>query len=425
MKNARLDLVLATAIVAAFVVGGSFSCVRGWVTNPHPVEATKAEYRRDSNDLSAGLTILLVKPTFRSTFSWWHEGILPTIPYWRPLACQFQWLESRSLGIYRFDRWMWVSLILELLLVMAYAVFVYALTRNYAVTLLSVVIWAGARSWLFLLRHVFQAADETPLYLLLRSVKFQPDLFANLLIFSALALLCSRKWIGALVCTAIAICFKESGWLALPLGVVILASRRQLQLVPKWMYIATIAMMAVLVLFRWSAGPAVVHGFHMGSNQFWYSRYANAVEGALSINSQVDPGEALFALSIYLLYRVKRLQRPLIGLGILATALIAGAAISAHQEHCSLLIGAVMILDPSVRLPVVLACLVCMVGLDAVVRDKDLRGFAVLSVALGLIAALQFVAATQILTHALVNALAFQSLFVACVSIAVVKRIAG
>ena len=415
----------AIMCVAVLAIWSGYSCVRPWVTNPHPVEATKAEYIRDSNDLSGNISEMAATPTFMSTFAYWHEGMLPTVPYWRPLTCQFGWLENRFLGTYRFDRWMWVSYVIEVLFVLAYGSFVFVLTRNVAVTVTSVAIWSCSRTWLHFLIHAFPAANETPIFMLLRSVKFQPDLCANTFIFTALTLLCLRTWSGALVCTAIAICFKESGWLAFPLGLIVLTATGRLKSVPTWMYPATVVTIAVLVAFRLSAGSAVAQGFHMGTNMFWYSRYANAVEGTLLINSQVYPAETLLAATIYLLYRVRKLQRPIIILAVICSVIPACGIVAAHAAHCPFLVGVDMLLDPSVFLPAVLASLTCMVGMDALIRDKDLRGYALLAIALALVAALQFVAATQILTHALVSALAFQSVFVALACVATAKRFAA
>jgi len=152
-------------------------------------------------------------------------------------------------------------------------------------------------------------------------------------------------------------------------------------------------------------------------------RYSIAVQGEIVQDFRDEPGECLMAAAFYLTYRIRRLQRPIAFLLVTGIALALSTATVAWRQHCPVDVAMAIILDPKCELRVVAAVLTCLIAWDSAMRDLELRKPALLAIALGLMAALPYIAATQIRQHALVDALAFQSVFVGILVITSMKRI--
>lgn len=418
-SDARFWIVLAVVVV--LTMAQMLVVESRWLFNRDIVAFSRGVPRIDHIDIPMLLGSLAAKPTFASTFAWWHESWAKQAPYWRPLTMQSFWLEKRLFGLDRYDRWMWITFVLGAIYAVLLGIYVHTLTGRRDLALLSVALFT-LPSPFGPFQNIVPPGPNSAL--VLGSWKDQPDLWANSLILAALILTHRRRFGWALACSAVAVCFKESGWLVFPLSFVQLLATRRLRELPPWVYGVSVAVILTLLAFRYSAGPEVVKGYHMGSNAHWRDRYANALEGLyFSFLFSFLPGwllgHALYAGAL----AVRRLG-PVRGVLSLLTMAVGVAFCYGRMAALTVPEAIVGLLDPvnNFSLVAVITAL-WLFGAVSLARDRSLRNWAAYFFVLGAISATTFVAATQVLVHALHLALSFQSVIVAAMVLAVAERI--
>jgi hypothetical protein len=254
--------------------------------------------------------------------------------------------------------------------------------------------------------------------------KNQPDLWTDTLVtLACLGALSGRYW-AALVCAALAVCYKESGWLAFPLMLATVTVAGRLRTVRASHVAVAIGLIAGLVALRASAGHAVFAGYRQGTNANWLSRYI-AATGGIYVNTLFTPREAwCYGNTIFLIAVLARRLRPILsllaGFGLLAAAVL----LSIWTTGIPLDVTAYSLFDPGIPvLPAAIEIAIWIAAVSATFRVPNLRRWALFSVFGSCLCATLFVAAAQVLRHALHLAYAFQSLFVAVLVAAVVERI--
>ncbi len=418
-SDLRYGIVLT--LVIAFALAHMLKAESGWLFNKNIVAFSRGLPRMDKIDIPMLLGALSEKTTFASTFAWWHESWTRQTAYWRPLTMQSFWLEKRLFGLDRYDRWMWVSFALGAAFAALLGIYVRVVTGRRDLALLSVALFT-LPSPLSLLRNIVSSGPNSDL--VLGTWKDQPDLWANCLTLAALILLHRRRFAWALACGAAAVCFKESGWLVFPLSLVQLIATRRLREMPLWVYGAAAAVILTLLGFRYSAGPAVMRGYHMGSNQHWHDRYVNALEGVyFSMMFTLLPGWLLGHAAVGGILAVKRFG-PARGMLAFAAMAFLVAVYYARADSLTLPEAVAGLLDPENNLPACAAVTALwLFGAAALARNRPLLRRAAYFFVLSAIAATPFVAATQVLAHALHLATSFESVIGAAMTLAVAERI--
>lgn len=412
---------IVLAAVAVLLVAQMLAVESRWLFNRDIVAFSRNVPRVDRIDVPMLLGSLAAKPTFVSTFAWWHESWAKQAPYWRPLTMQTFWLEKRLFSLDRYDRWMWVTFVLGMVYAVLLGIYVHTLTGRRDLALLSVALFT-LPSPLGHFQNIIPTGPNSAL--VLGSWKDQPDLWANSLILAALVLTHRRRFGWALACSAVAVCFKESGWLVFPLCFVQLLAMRRLRELPPWVYGVSVVVVLTLLAFRYSAGPEVVRGYHMGSNTHWRNRYVNALEGLyFSFLFSFLPGwllgHALYAGAL----AVRRLGPVR---GVLSFLAMAVGVAFCYARIAALTVpeAIVGLLDPENNyILVAVLTAVWLFGAVSLARNRSLRNWAAYFFVLGAISATTFVAATQVLSHALHLAMSFQSVIVAAMILAVAERI--
>ncbi len=404
----------------ALVVWLAFLNVYGqeydWLSSTNIVAKSRAITLVDKVDVPILYASLATKPTFASTWAWWHTSWTLTVPYWRPLSIQAFWLEKHFFTLDRLDRWMWLSLALHLVCSGLLGVFAYLLTRRRDVALLTVALYT----------IIISFPSNWGLYLYAPGLlanwnwKDQVDLFADTCTFSALiAALTQRYWMALAGCT-LAVCFKESGWLAFALVVALLTYRGELRRVPVSVTVAVILTVATLLALRWSAGPQVWHGYHdtNGVNHHWISRYATATSG-IAINTLFfNPGTAVVGVALLGLIALRNRVR-LAGLCVYGAASVgAFLLIECLFYHFPLLDGIGMLSDPAQMTPTIVVGVIFAFTLGAIpilARRPHMLQLAIFVLFCDLLSATMYVAAVQNKAHTLHLATGFQCLLNALV----------
>jgi len=121
-----------------------------------------------------------------------------------------------------------------------------------------------------------------PVHLILTVPNAQQELWMAVPALGAMLAAISRRWLWALLLCGLSVCAKEMGWTAFPLCLLVLWMTQGwdgLRRIPLWAWGLGAALVGVLLLARWSAGPEVFRGFHHGSNESWPTRLMSVTGG--------------------------------------------------------------------------------------------------------------------------------------------------
>jgi hypothetical protein len=419
LRNSQATKVLFCLAIALIIAISFWMGVgRRYLSGANPQEDI-VNLQRTEVDYHQLYPALESKHTFGETFNWWREPWRADEwvgAYWRPLSMQVWWIESHVFGEDRSFQWMRVSLFLAALFDVLLCVFLWRLSRRRLFAIIGLAIFALPGAWL----HMISPLSKEPRIsnadlLLLQGWKDQPDLFANCLIIGAMIFALRRRYGWALVCAALAPCFKESGLMVFPLllGVVIYCG--DLKQLPKWVYAGVASVLALYMLGRYSAGPMVFHFHTHGGDAGALTRYSNAMfpHAWMSLDSL---GEALAGIGIsgLLLWRPKQ---PMIWLGYLIGLIAICVIAVALQARISLDVAFAQFFLVG---PWPIAMLVLWFIVTAVVcKQRSYLRPAVFLAVCAFLVAIPFAMVTGALEHVLCLARAFQAGYGACVTLSV------
>ena len=394
-----------------------------WLFNPHIVAYSRNLPHEDRIDIPMLLHSLASKPTFLSTFAWWHQSWTFETAYWRPLTMQSFWLEKRFFGLDRYDLWMWVNVFWNVAFLLLLNQYVRALTGHRDLALLSVALYCLPMPISF----AHGVLDPGPFSdVVMASWKDQPDLWTDTLVVGALLLAYRRQFGLTLLCCALAVCFKESGWLAFPLLLIQLAATKRFREVSWRWYAAAAITVAALLVFRLSAGPEVFRGYHLGSNHNWPTRYIRSVCGVYFLMLILYPACWVFGHALYFSGLALRKRGPGIALGVFLVLAGFSGWFYTRVSDMTLMEAFFGLIDfADVRAFAAGAVAVWLVAVAVLVRRRELLGWFVYFAALGAVSSGPYVAATQVLVHALHLAFAFQSVLGAILALALAEAIIG
>ncbi len=355
------------------------------------------------------------KPTFWSTFNWWHEpwrGDAWVGAYWRPLSMQAWWLEAHLFGEDRSFNWMRFSLILSVFFNILLLYFLWLLTKNRFLALVGMALFDFPAAWF----HWICPLSDLPRVnnadlMIIQGWKDQPDLFANIFVVGALILAVKNRWVLSLLCAAAAIGFKESGLMAFPLAAIVVWPTQGLKRMPWWVYVSSASIVALMMVARWFAGPLVFAFHSYGRDVGGLTRYLNAML-PLGLSALSSAGETLVGAGLagLLLWRPKSLP---VWLGAILGLLFAGVALVACQESLPLDVAFAQLLDQG-AVPVLLLTL-WLIVIAVLWTHKIYFKWAMILAACAFVSALSFGLATQAALHVLALARAFQAGYGACV----------
>lgn len=219
-------------------------------------------------------------PTLAGTVRWWHGTWVGQVPFWRPLTSLAFWVEYHAFGPDRLDGWIWVSAAMHLGATVLAALLAARLTGNWWAGPVVAVLFGTLLLGFPVLRARGPGAE--PVHLILTVPNAQQELWMAIPALGAMLATLSRRWVWALLLCALSVCAKEMGWTAFPLCLLVLWMAQGcdgLRRIPLWAWGLGTALVGVLLLARWSAGPEVFRGFHQGTNESWPVRLMSTVGG--------------------------------------------------------------------------------------------------------------------------------------------------
>jgi hypothetical protein len=357
------------------------------------------------------------KRTFAETFDWWHEAWRADEwvgAYWRPLSMQAWWIEARLFGIDRSHSWMRVSLTLAALFDVLLFFLFWKMTKRRLLALVGLALFA-LPSWIV---TVSPLSSQPRIWnadlLFCQGWKDQPDLFANCLTVGALLLAIDRRYTWALLCAALAPCFKESGLLTFPLVLGVVIYQGDLKTMPKWVYGGVVTVFAFYMYGRWSSGPMVFRFHTHGGDAGAWARYSNAIL-PLAWLSLASIGHAIAATGVLALL-VRGPKRTYIWMASIIGLLASSVGVTALQTRGPLDVAlAQFILGAGSALLFLLWLLVALI----VWQRREFLSPALFFAACAFFVAVPFAMVTGALEHVLTLARAFQAGYGACVLLAV------
>lgn len=427
----RLSLI-ALAIVSLYaavsvVHDAVFEISAPWLTAPNIV-AYSREYITQMDPIDMGFLVpgIKSKPTFLSTFGWWHETWAGTVPFWRPLTSQFFWLEYHFFGFDHLDKWQWVGIASHFVAVLLLALLALRLFENKWIAPVAVLFFAGSEKlWPADLLAPLYGVRQIPANIALDSWKNQPELWTAACTFGAILAAISGRWAAAMACTAAAICFKESGWYLYLIVPLALWGVGKLGQVPRRVVIATIAMAVVFILLRASAGWTVFYGYHTGPETSGLTRYFTAVEG-FWVGLLRSPSAAT-AIMAGCLFALMILRRPgeIARLILAAVVILACIFLNARLQLTTPDAAVAQYMEWDLELGNLVLSLLWLGAAWVLLTSPTYRRMGLAVVGMVLVSGISMGAAVQITRHVLYPTYAFQSLLMAMVLAACAERAAG
>jgi hypothetical protein len=392
---------------------------RSWLFSHHPALDSRHLLTDDYIDVPPILGSIAQKHTFLQTFTWYHTTWQPNshTPFWRPLTIQAFWLEAHVFGEDRFDRWIWLSIAMNCVCLALMYSLAKTISGRRDVALVTVALY-GICATVRLLHSSFVFPGAA--WVSTGAWKNQEDLFVDAFTLASMIAVARGKWCPALLCAALAVCCKESGWMTFFLDLVVVLLTGQVGKVPRSVWAATILVACVLIGLRASAGHEVFRGFHIGTNRYWYVRYSGAVAGLIGETFCDDPCACVLALMPWaFVFASRRAGNLYAGLAGALAVLGLSALVSTMQLGCSPFIGLTVILCPDTgRLADAVFCGIWIFLVSILLRDRPMRLLALFAVVCSFVAGVPYAGATQVGAHALHLADGFQALFGASLVVA-------
>jgi hypothetical protein len=427
-RNARRVLL---AVLTVWALGSllyeAISINERWFTSTNVPEMSRTFAAIDVDD-ALFVRNAESRPTFGSTFFWWHHNwIGQAFPfYWRPLTVQSYWVECRLFGPDRFDRWQTADIAFHVLFACLLAVFAWRITGSKFAAPITVLAFTSFRPISGLEPAYFVSAFTTPAAnVVLDNWKDQPEMWTGACAVGALLCALSRRWWAALALAAISVCYKESGWMTFPMLLACAVYTRQVPTIPRSVWIATGLVVFALIALRASAGHSVLVPHHDSGSSGGLGRYVHAViDGDLQLlttNLWPIPLFGFAAAVLTFLRRPGLIARVVIGLILFAAA---GAAVG-YGNSADLASGTEMMIDPAAKLDEVTHCFLYGVIILLAWRDVPVRRMALCLYVLVLLSAIPSCFVLQPNLHMLYLTNAFQSVLVAAVGLAAIRQAAA
>jgi hypothetical protein len=418
--NSRLTNILVFLLLAISLLTADFLQFESMFIGPHHNEQTKAIFARDYIDVPPLLLRINQCKTFVQTRSYWHEDYTPSVPFYRPLSLTWFWLESHAFGQDHFNRWVAVSIIINLVFCTLLWSLVKSTTKSTAIATVTLLVFAGVRNFTPLNSILFSylTLPDTPSLTTSLYWKDQATLLSDSFTLAAIVLANKKSWIPGLFCALCSVLFKESGWITYAMVFVFLAGTGKIRDIPRWVYVATVVCIALPMIARAASGMGLIGGQEVGENRNWFNRYALATLGPCFLCFARNVWAApLFATALYGIARLKKMT-VVIRLVLCLAALAICGLLYGSEIGVDPVTGLVALLDPSMQLSRVLICLLFVIAAGWLFEEKDIGRQALVFLILSFIAAMPFAAAAQVLERALHMCHAFHSVVIALAWIA-------
>lgn len=356
--------------------------------------------------------------SFSSTLIWWHGNWVGQVPFWRPLTSYLFWFEYSLFPKNRYDLWFDMSAISHLVFCAVLGIFVAKLTGRRSVSLLTLLVFSGLNdlsptgSFNYSL-DLFGTEAHPPSTIAFIDWKDQPEIWSSIFLIGSLTFILYKKWTLSLVGAAIAIGFKENGWLTFPLAAILLWGTDSFSRVPKSFYLSAIGVAVALLLVRLSSGREVFHGYHFGENNAWAHRYILAAFRPYPASFYGRYiAEPILGTGAYLAWRFYKLK-PLYGWLTVAVAL--AAAIGNEMSHSSVdaLTALTMFFLVPDNIVTVATAFLWLLGVDILWNGGTSRRLILSLVAAVLLSSALIAMAAQVQPHVLYLAFAFRSILFA------------
>ena len=430
----RVVELVAWLFLAVLVVENLSDAVGAHLFPSDPVAMSSEINQNDRIDIPLILHSVQSRPTFASTFAWWHSSWVKEVPFWRPLTIQMFWLEAHSFTTQRYDLWFLVTAIGHLAMLAALVWMVLTLTssvaerpsdraRGKAIVWLTIWIFAAAKIGGITPTFLADLFTQPFANVALDVWKNQPDILADLFVFLSLAFSCLRRWWPSIGCAFIAVAFKETGWMAWALDGWLLIIRGDWRRVPASVYVGAAVSIVVLLGLRWASGPEVFHGFRQGSNGAWFSRYESAVGGSYIVSLLVQPYCFIMGHVLFVFGWLRSRGRALAGYLLLAGGLAVALSLQAYLSKGDFITALVSYVDFSmapVRTLLVIGIYLQLCGFCLVMQRPFYRRIWLFAAGASAVTALPYVAASQVQIHALHLAYAFESVAWATIFVALI-----
>lgn len=367
---------------------------------------------------------LEAKKTFASTFQWYREPWRAdtwVAAYWRPLTMQAWWLQSHFFGEDRSFNWMRVSLGLQVIFDLLLLALFRSITRSRGMALLGLALFALPLAWLI---SVCPLSEQPRVWnhdlMIVQGWKDQPDLWCNCLVLGAMLLSMRGRYGLALLSTALAIGFKESGLMAFPLVLITVSFTQGFRRIPPWVYSAAVVILGLMMWGRYAAGPLVFRFHTYGRNVGGWTRYSYAMT-PLGLRAITSYGQTAFALGLFGLFLWKP-KRPIVWAGALLGSATVAVLLVSLQERLTWDVGFAQFLTEGLK-PSLLMFAWLAVG-AVLWRQREVFKWAMVLAACAFLAAVPFALATQTALHVLALGRAFQAGYGACAAAALALTIA-
>jgi hypothetical protein len=237
--------------------------------------------------------------------------------------------------------------------------------------------------------------------------KDQPDLWLDASLLGALTAVLKKKWGWALLLSAMAPCFKENGWAVFPVAFFLLAVRKELKFVPLWVWLATIGVVGVLMIFRSLTGLNFLHIDNVGHNINWWVRYHNAVCGPFFLFSWsllVFP--AMIAAGLGMAAVIFKM-RPAVCLLLPLSCWILGSALAAHFYNADFVSCMFAFLVDSTRIINFITAIIWLFGVILLVKNRALWPTSIILICGWLLSASTLAIGLAVGTHVIFTANSF------------------
>ena len=412
----------AIGVAVVLLILGPCMTVPSWVWSEKAVNESR---ELNAHDLDLQLIIGGADQvtTIGETFRWWHGTWIGQVPFWRPLTSLLFWGEYRMFGPERYDLWLGVSIALQVVVSLLLIILFNRLSGTKWMGWAVALYFSAWRALPLNLGIGTGFLFASPSSLALDSPKNQPEITVAIFVLLALIGALRKQWWLVIISFVVAVCFKEMGWIALPLALVTVlwkyGSKSLREIRPVWWLALGVAVVALLVA-RASAGPEVFRGYHMGSNTMWVTRLVNSYADSFLSDRlfSTNVASALLGIALFTACLVRwRLWWKGLAVGV-ATIVVVGVQMAVHR------------VDPAIALAMLaenwhvsFGTLIFLIPAWALVTTEHERKSALRLAALMLLATLPFVAAGQVTQHVLYLKGVFESGIVVLAFAALIERL--
>jgi hypothetical protein len=324
---------------------------------------------------------------------------------------QTWWIEKHVFTLDRYDCWVWLSIAANTVCIGMFGWVVFFWSGRRDLALLTTVLYAIPA---INPGHLTDLGQPGNAWVAVTNWKDQPDVFADGLVFGSMLAMLRGRYVLAALCAALAVGFKESGWMAFPLDLVVLATTDRIKSLPRRVWIMNVAAAIVLIAFRVWAGPEMFVSYGAKDNASWPYRYLGVIGGGYPLFLTEYTAGSVLGHAVYVGVLTGWKRSLYLGLAAgLALALVA-VLVFHLQEGMSLDVDFAALMDTrTMYFKGAIFTAPWLLALTFAAYDPALRRWLPVSVLCSMLAAVPYAAPSQIHVHVLHQAFAFQGLFVA------------